>query len=430
MRLVEGEGKRILVLGAGSAGLAAALTLKGATGRMPGTEVILLSRTNYHFILPLIYQVVTGSLAPPHVCFPVRPLLRGSSNGPAVSFRQGTVSAIDPQSRTVSTDGGDLHYDYLLLALGSTTNFFGTEGAEEHSHPFKSVGDAIDLHNRIVDSYEAALLETDERERRRMLTFVVVGGGPTGVELAASIHDLTAKVMARDYPPVASESRVILVEARERLLGGLNPKSGEKALKGLRLRGVEVMLDTKVNRVSGDSIDTAAGERIPTGTVVWVAGTRAPDLVRGLPFEKVRDGRIVTNESLEVPGWPGVYVAGDSAYIEQPGRSTSYPPTHQVAIQMGPACARNIVRVIRGEAQRPFRYWFKGQMVYMGRNMAVADLFGQTLDGLTASMVRRSLYVGQSLMYLGPLTSLRVKTSAMVDWVFSYFYNRNVARIG
>ncbi len=427
--MAQVDGKKVLVLGAGSAGLAAARTLKSAVRHLPGVEVTLVDRNNYHFVLPLIYQIVTGSVAPSHISFPIRPLFRGALAGKRVRFKEATILAIDPDARIVSTDAGDLRYDYLVLAIGSTTNFFGMQDVAENALRFKSVEDAIHIHNRIIENHEAALWEEDEQRSRQLLTFVVVGGGPTGVELAASIHDLTAKVLVRDYAALANQGKVILIEAQDKLLSGLKPRAGQMALEGLRSRGVEVMLNTKISEVGPEGVVTADGQSIPTNSVIWVAGIAAPGPVASLPFEKARNGQLVVNEFLEVPGAQGVYAVGDCAYSLKPDESGPYPPTHQVAIQQGPACAKNIVRSIKGEPRRPFRYLFKGQMVYMGRNMAVAQLGPVTFGGIAAAMFRRALYTGQILTYLGPFTAVRSKTSAMLDWLFSYFYNRNVARL-
>jgi len=421
--------KRVVILGAGSAGIGALLELKRASARIPEMEVTLIDQNNYHFVLPLIYQVVTGSVAPGHISFPLRILLRQGGTAGRVKFRQSRIQSIDVERRIVATDTGDIEWDYLVMALGSTVNFFGMDEVERNALRFRSLKDAIDIHNRIVDNYEAALLEKDEQRRRELLTFVVVGGGPTGVELAGSIQDFTLEVLARDYPSLTPYVRVVLVEAQDTLLSGMKAKTGELAVASLRSRKVEVLLKTRISKAGVDGIQTADGQIIPTRMVIWVAGVKAAAVTAALPFDKAKDGRITVNEYLEVPKSPGVYVIGDCAYLRQAHGQGPYPATHQVAMRQGPACARNIINAIKGKSQRPFRYWFKGQIIYIGRNTAVAQLLGFVFGGFAAGLVRRVLYLEQMIVYLGPLTGFKSKISASIDWFFAYFYNRNTARI-
>jgi NADH dehydrogenase len=423
------EKKRVVILGAGSAGIGALLELKRASGGLPGMEVTLVNQQNYHFVLPLIYQVVTGSVAPGHISFPLRIMLRQNGTAGRVKFRQSQIQGIDVERRIVATDSGEIEWDYLMVALGSTVNFFGMDEVEKNALRFRSLKDAINIHNRILDNYEAALQEKDEQRKRELLTFVVVGGGPTGVELAASIQDFTLEVLARDYPSLTPFVRVVLVEAKDTLLSGMKAKTGELAIARLRSRKVEVLLNTRVSKVGADAVQTADGQVIPTSTVIWVAGVKAAAVTASLPFDKAKDGRIIVNDYMEVPKSPGVYVIGDCAYLQQANGLGPYPATHQVAMRQGPACARNIINSIKGKPQRPFRYWFKGQIIYISRNIAVAQLLNLVFDGFSAGLVRRMLYLEQMIVYLGLLTGFKSKISASIDWFFAYFYNRNTARI-
>ncbi|MBA7708098.1 NADH dehydrogenase [subsurface metagenome] len=315
------------------------------------------------------------------------------------------------------------------MALGSTTNFFGMDEVEKNALRFKSLRDAINIHNRILDNYEAALLERDEQRRQELLTFMVVGGGPTGVELAASIHEFVSKVLIRDYPSLTPHVRVILVEAQDSILFGMKAKIGEMAINRLRSRGIEVLLRARISKAWSSGVQTADGQIIPTRTVIWVAGVKPVAVVESLPFDKARDGRVLVNQYLEVPEVPGVYVIGDCAYLPQENGSGPYPATHQVAMRQGPACARNILHAMRGERQRPFRYKFKGQIIYISRNVAVAQLLGRAFDGSAAGMLRRILYLEQMLSYLGPLTGFQSKLSTSLDWFFAYFYHRDTSRL-
>lgn len=423
------EKKRVLILGAGSAGIGALLQLKRACARIPEMEVTLVDQNNYHFVLPLIYQVVTGSVAPGHISFPLRILLRQRGTEGRIKFRQCQIQNIDIDRRIVTTDSGELEWDYLVVALGSTVNFFGMDDIEKNALRFRSLKDAINIHNRILENYEAALQEKDEQRRRELLTFVVVGGGPTGVELAASIQDFTVKVLARDYPSLTPYVRVVLVEAQDNLLSGMKARTGELALASLRSRKVEVLLKTRISKAGTGGVQIADGQVIPTRTVIWVAGVKAAAVTASLPFDKAKDGRILVNEYLQVPKSAGVYVIGDCAYLQQAHGRGTYPATHQVAVRQGPVCARNIINDIEGKPQRPFRYMFKGQIIYIGRNTAVAQLLNFVFDSFAAGLVRRVLYFEQMIVYLGLMTGFKSKISASVDWFFAYFYNRNTARI-
>jgi NADH dehydrogenase len=426
---VGGDKKRVLILGAGAAGIGAALELKKAFAGAPGLEVTLVDQRDYHHPLPFIWQVVSGSVEPSHISFPLHTLLRRRSTAGPVKFRQSQVQGIDVEKKVVSTDDGELEWDYLVVALGSTTNFFGIADVEENSLILKSLRDAVSIHNHILDNYEAALREGDEQRRHELLTFVVVGGGPTGIELVSAIQDFVRKALVRNYPSLTPQVRVLLVEAQDALLSGMKAKMSELAISRLRSRGIEVLLKTRINKVLSDGIQTADGQTIPTRTVIWVAGVKPVAVVESLPFNKAKGGRIMVNQYLEVPESPGVYVIGDCAYSLQEHGSVPYPPTQQVAGRQGPACARNIVRTMRGEGQRPFRYKFKGQVIYMGRNVVVAQLWNRVFDGFAAALLRRFFYLWAFISYLGLPTGFRRKLGAVCGWIPAYFYHRNTAHL-
>jgi len=426
---VAGDKKRVLILGAGAAGLGVALELKKASAGAPELEVTLVDQQNYHHPLPFIWQVMSGSVEPGHISFPLHALLRRRSAEGPVKFRQSRVQGIDVEKKVVSTDTGKLKWDYLVVALGSTTNFFGMADVEENSLSFKSLRDAVDIHNHILDNYEAALLERNEERQRELLTFVVVGGGPSGIELAAAIQDFVRKALLRDYPSLMPQTRVLLVEAQDALLSGFGAKMSELAISRMRSRGIEVLLKTRISKTWSAGVQTADGQTIPTRTVIWVAGVKPVDVVESLPFEKAKGGRIVVNQYMEVPESPGVYVLGDCAYLLQENGSVPYPPTQQVAMRQGPACARNIVRAMRGESQLPFRYKFKGQVIYMGRNLVVAQLGNRVFDGFAAALVRRVYYLWVFISYFGLPTGFRKKLGAVCGWIPAYFYHRNTAHM-
>ncbi|MFO7996180.1 MAG: NAD(P)/FAD-dependent oxidoreductase [Dehalococcoidia bacterium] len=423
----HGAKKRVLILGAGAAGIGAALELKKASTGTPGLEVTLVDQRDYHHPLPFIWQVVSGSVEPGRITFPLDALLKRRGTAGPVMFKQSMVQGIDAKRKVVDTDDGELEWDYLVVALGSTTNFFGMADIEEYSLTLKSLKDAVNIHNRVLDNYEAALREEDEQRQRELLTFVVVGGGPSGIELVAAIQDFVRKALVRDYPSLTPHVRVLLVEAQDALLSGLKAKMSELAISRLRSRGIEILLKTRITRVGPDGIQTADGQTIPTRTVIWVAGVKPAAVAESLPFDKAKGGRVLVNQYLEVPGASGVYVVGDCAYSLQEHGSTPYPPTQQVAQRQGPACARNIIRTIRGKEQRPFRYKFKGQVIYMGRNLVVAQLGNRVFDGFIAALLRRVYYLWVFISYLGLSTEFKRKLGAIRDWVPAYFYRRNTS---
>jgi len=419
----------VLILGAGAAGISAALELKKASAGTPGLEVTLVDQWGYHLLLPFVWQVVSGSIEPCHISFPLHALLRkGGAAGP-VKFKQSRVQGIDVEKKVVSSDDGELKWDYLVVALGSTTNFFGMADVEKNSLVLKSLNDAVNIHNHILDNYEEALREGDEQRRRELLTFAVVGGGPTGIELAAAIQDFVRKVLVRNYPSLTPQVRVLLVEAQDALLSGMKAKMSELAISRLRSRGIEILLKTRITKVLSGGIQTADGQTIPTRTVIWVAGVKPVAVVESLPFEKAKGGRIVVNQYLEVPESPGVYVLGDCAYSLQENGSVPYPPTQQVAGRQGPACVRNIICTMRGQDQLPFRYKFKGQVIYMGRNLVLAQLGDRIFDGFAAVLVRRLYYLWVVISYLGLPTEFRRKMGAICSWIPAYFYRRNTAHL-
>jgi len=426
---VSGDKKRVLILGAGAAGIGAALELKKASTGAPGLEVTLVDQLDYHHPLPFIWHVVSGSVEPSHISFPLHALLRRRGAAGPVKFRQSRVQGIDVEKKVVSTDDGEMEWDYLVVALGSTTNFFGMADAEENSLILKSLRDAVSIHNHILDNYEAALLEVDEQRQRELLTFVVVGGGPSGIELVAAIQDFLRKALIRDYPSLTPHVRVLLVEAQDALLSGMKAKMSELAISRLSSRGIEVLLKTRITKVWSGGIQTADGQTIPTRTVIWVAGVKPVAVVESLPFEKAKGGRIMVNQYMEVPESPGVYVLGDCAYLLQENGSVPYPPTQQVAGRQGPACARNIVRAMQGKDQLPFRYKFKGQVIYMGRNVVVAQLGNRVFDGFAAGLLRRVYYLWVFISYLGLPTGFRRKLGAVCGWIPAYFYHRNTAHL-
>jgi NADH dehydrogenase len=397
----------VVVIGAGFAGLAVARGL----ARQP-VEVTLVDRENYTTFQPLLYQVATAGLNAADVAHPVRGLFHRQRN---LHFRQGEVAGVDWDSRELHFTGEQppLHFDQLVVAAGAVTTWFDIPGAEQWAHPLYTLDDAVDLRNHILERFEAA--DTDPAlVDDGALTFVVVGGGPTGVEMAGALAELVAVVFRRDYPQLdVGRARVVLVEGRDAVLGAFRPGSQRDAADSLRARQVDVRLGETVAEVTERSVRFASGEVLPTHTVVWAAGVTANPLARALGLETTRNGRVVVGPDLAVPGRPGVWAVGDVAAIPE-GKDQVLPQLAPVAMQSGAHAARQIERALAGKPTRPFRFRDRGVMATIGRHAAVAELpGGLRLRGAIAWFA----WLGLHIMYLA---GLRNRASVILNWAWGY----------
>jgi len=412
-------GARVAVVGAGFAGLAAAAELGRAGIEGQPVIPILIDRNNFHLFTPLLYQVATGGVEPGHITYPTRFIARDQG----LLFRESELRGVDLQRKRLVLDDGTLDYDYLILALGSIPNFFGMADVARHTISLKWTGDAVEIHNRIVDAFERADLERDPARRRELLTFVVVGGGSTGIEFVSSLYDVIHRVLLQDYPTIRAEDvRLMLVEGKDQLLPGGDPRMSARVLRRLREQRIEVLLNTVVAGAAEGSIRTRDGRAISAGTIIWTAGVKAPDLTEQLPTPRARDGRLQVNRYLELPEHPDVYAVGDLAYFVDPGTGRPLPPNAQVAIQEGKAAAANVVRQLRGESPRPFVYRPVDDVVSLGQTRAIADLFGIVFDGFPAWLIRRTIYVANLVGYKNRL-------DVLLDWIADFFHRANAARI-
>ena len=397
---------KVVVVGAGFAGLEVARHLH----RQP-VEVTLVDRNNFHTFQPLLYQVATAGLNAADVAHAARGLFHGQGN---VAFRQATVTGVDWGARIVRLEGqSDLPFDHLVVAGGATVAHFGTPGAAEHGFPLYTLDDAIVLRNHIVERFEAADVDRGEIDRGG-LTFVVVGGGPTGVEMAGALAELFAMVFRKDYPRLdVSRARVILLEMQDHLLSPFTERSRRHALETLRARGVEVRLGSQVASVSPTAVVLADGEELPCQTLVWAAGVRASPLAELLGVEAERGGRVPVGPDLRIVGHANGWAVGDiAAAHDRAGRLL--PQLAPVAMQGGRHVACQIERLLSGRPTEPFLYRNKGTMATIGRRAAVAELPGGIrLWGGPAWLAWLSLH----LVYL---VGRRNRASVLLNWGWNY----------
>ena len=404
---------QILILGAGFGGVWAAEAL----AKQPA-QVLILDKNNYHTFLPLLYQVAAAELEPERIAQPVRSIIRQRNN---VRFALQEVVGVDLAAQTIQTAVGQtLAYDYLLIALGSTNHYFGIPGAAEHSFTLKSVEEGIALRNHILRCVEKAARETDTAVRRQLLTFVIIGGGPTGVEYAGALSELLYQPLDKDFPELdlRHEAKVVLVEAADGLLRGIG--GGDYALQRLQRMGVDVRLNTQVSEIQAEAVTLNKGETIiPTVSPIWTAGVQGVPLAQ-LDLPRVRGGRLAVRPTLQVEGHDNVFVVGDLAYLEQDGQML--PGVAQVAMQGGRHAAQNILRHLAGRPLLPFRYKDKGAMATIGRNAAVANIGGRQFTGFVA-------WVLWLVIHIFFLIGFRNRIGVLTNWAWNYLFYERVVRL-
>jgi len=410
--------KQVLILGSGFGGLYAALGLEKTLARDSNVQITLVNRENCSLFTPMLHEVAASDLDMTHIVNPVRKLLK------RVQFFHGEVGHIDLASKQVTVVHGperhshELRYDYLVLALGSTTNFFGLPGLEHRAMTMKSLSDAIHLRNRLIDLLEQADFECAVGSRPNLLTVVVVGGGFAGTETIAGINDFLRESI-RFYSHLTEDMvRVVLVHPGDVILPELGPKLGAYAQKKLAERKVEIRVDTKVVQVDDDAVELSDGSHIPTQTVIWAAGTSPHPLLAKLPC-KLDRGRIATDEYLELPDWPGVWALGDCASTTDPKTGHPYPPTAQHAVRQGKVVARNVYAAIRGGAKKPFSFSTLGQLAAIGRRTGVANILGVNFSGFVAWFLWRTIY-------LSKLPRFEKKVRVALDWSLDLLFTKDL----
>jgi NADH:ubiquinone reductase (H+-translocating) len=406
----------VVILGAGFAGVGALKRLRDAHVR-----ITLISNHDYHAFQPLLYQVATAELAPTEVAFPVRDLLHGHEN---VTFHQAAIKGVDLARKQVTAEGiAPLTYDYLVLGLGAVVNFFNTPGAEEHALPLYTLDNAIHLRRHIFTTFEAvdknpALIDDGA------LTFCIVGGGPTGVELAGALADLVRSELTPDYPNLpVDRTNIILYESSPHLLGAFKPKAQVYARKVLEERGVKVQTGAGVTKVGPTAIGLSSGETVRTHTLVWAAGLQANPVVKSLGVATAHGNRIPVGPDLQVQGHPGVFAVGDIAAITDGKTGKVLPGLGAVALQAGRHVGDSIKRLVAGEEPEPFQYLDKGTMAQVGRGAGVVEFpWGGTLTGHVAWLA----WFG---VHLALLNGSDQKISTVVDWGWSLLTGQRGKRI-
>lgn len=404
---------RVVILGAGFGGLALAKKLKKLD-----VQVLVIDKNNYHTFQPLLYQVATAGLEPDAIAYPIRKIFRKQND---IYVRITDATRIDPEARIVETGIGDFSYDYMVMATGASTNYFGLDNIKELSMPMKSVAEALNLRSLILQNFEEALASRDHLEEQTLLNYVIVGGGPTGVELAGALAELKNHVLPTDYPDLdIRKMQIHLIESGPRLLGTMSVDSSETARKSLEDLGVNVWLNTKVKDYDGHRIHTGHKKSLLTKTVIWSAGVKG-NKVKGINADY--SGRLLVDEFNRVEGYDRIFAIGDVAAMLSDEFPKGHPMVAPVAIQQGDNLGKNLKRQLKGKEMKPFRYRDKGTLATIGRNRAVADIGKLRFKGITAWYV-------WMLVHLWLLVGFKNKLVALINWTWSYInYDRGTRLI-
>ena len=407
--------KEVLVVGAGFGGLEAGRAL----ARDPGVRVTVVDQRNHHLFQPLLYQVATAGLNPADIAVPIRAQF---SRAPNAEVRLGRVASVDLGRKRISLqDGTQLGWDFLVLAGGAQHSYFGHPEWEEFAPGLKTLEQATEIRRRLLSAFESAEHEQDPAAQRGLLTFVIVGGGPTGVELAGAIADISRTVLVRDFRKIdPASARVLLLEAGPRILPAFAEELSRHAAEDLRALGVEVRTSAAVTGIDAHGV-SIGGERIEAKSIFWAAGVQASSLSRSLGVELDRAGRVMVDADLSIPGHPDAFVIGDMAHLDEPERGL-VPGLAPAAIQEGKAAARNILASIAGRPRKPFRYRDKGMMATIGKHKAIAQTGPIRLTGYLAWLAWLFIHI----LYL---IGFKNRLSVFAQWVWSYVFSKRGARL-
>lgn len=404
----------VVVVGGGFGGIELIKKLRNAAFR-----VTLIDKNNYHTFQPLLYQVASGGLGADAIGYPFRLIFRGQKN---FRFLHTEVKQILADQQCIETEAGTVHYDHLVLATGSTTNYFGNKEIERNSMPMKSIPEALNLRSDLLEECEAASRTNNKEFQKKHLRFVVVGGGPTGVETAGSLAEFRNNVIKHDYPELdPSLMEVYLVEASPNLLNGMKASSGEKAKSYLEKMGVIVKTGASVSAYTNQNVVLSDGLELPCNTLIWAAGVKG-QLISGLPETSTAGGRFQVDEYHQLKGVASVYAIGDSAGMITTDRPKGHPMVAPVAVQQGNNLAKNLKNSLKGISAKPFKYNDKGSMATVGRNKAVVDLPSFSFGGLMAWLV-------WMFLHLMLLVGFRNRVVVFIDWMWSYFTYERALRL-
>ena len=408
--------RSVVIVGGGFAGVACA---KGLAKH--GVDVHLIDRNNYHLFQPLLYQVASAGVAPSEIAYPVRAVFRGQKN---LDFQMTEVRRVDLAGRRLLTEHGQVDYDYLILAAGGQTHFFGMDTLARNAFDLKELDDAVAIRNHVLKQFELAALEPEADARRAMLTFVVAGGGPTGVEMAGALSELIRLVLAKDFPRLrVQDARVLLLEAADKLLPAMPADLSAETVCALTEKHVEVRFGAAVSGFDGSAVTLRGGESIPARTLIWAAGVRAASLVESLDVPLARQSRVPVTATLQLESHPEVFIIGDAAYLEDEN-GQALPMLAPVAMQQASAAAANIRALISGAAPQPFKYRDPGSMATIGRNRAVAQIGSLKLRGFIA-------WAAWLFVHLLQIIGFRNRLVVLLNWAWDYlFYDRAVRLIG
>lgn len=398
--------KRIVIIGAGFGGLKLAKKLMGQ-----GYQIVLIDKNNYHQFQPLFYQVATSGIESSSILFPLRKIFQKRKD---MYIRVAEVFSVDPERKEMRTSLGTVWYDFLVIGTGVNSNFFGMKNMEEYAIPMKSVSEAMALRNRLLLSFEKAVTLRDQIEKKALLNIVVVGGGPTGVEVAGAIAEMKNFVLPKDYPDQNFDlMQINLVEGSGALLGGMSEHASKKALFYLKRLGIKVFLNTHVTDYDGNYLSVANGAPIHTKTVIWAAGISG-EVPEGFPKESIGRGRrLVVDEFNKMKGFENIYAIGDVSIMSTPKFPNGHPQVAQVAIQQGKNLANNLIGMLHNSTPKPFRYADKGSMATIGRNRAVADLPFLKFSGFIA-------WLTWMFVHLMSIVGVRNRLVIFINWTWSY----------
>ena len=407
---------RIIIIGGGFAGIALAKKLSKQE-----VQVVLLDKNNYHNFQPLLYQVSTGGLEPDSIAYPIRKVLKDFPN---FHFRLANVTEVDAKSNTVITDIGNLKFDYLVVASGSKTNYFGNADVEKYSMAMKTIPQSLNLRSLILENFEDALLTSDLNERNALMNFVIVGGGPTGVELAGALAEIKKGILPKDYPDLDTRSvQINVIQSSDCILKGMSAKASQKAEDFLEKLGVHVWKNVRVSNYDGKTVTTNTDLTFEAATVVWAAGVKGA-IIKGLDAEEFvsRGNRLLVNEFNQVKGYTHIFAIGDIACISNNDFPKGLPMMAQPAIQQGKQLGNNLLLLIDGKPMKPFVYKDKGAMATIGRNKAVVDLPKFKFQGAFAWYV-------WMFVHLFFLIGFRNRMVVFINWVYNYVRFDREARL-